>query len=45
MKERAEVLDGPTAQAIADLARANGLAIQYGLAERAHFTPGRGCPI
>jgi predicted amidohydrolase len=34
VKERAEAVDGPTAQAIADLARANGIAIHYGFAER-----------
>jgi predicted amidohydrolase len=35
VEERAEAVDGPTAGAIADLARANGIAVHYGFAERA----------
>jgi predicted amidohydrolase len=35
VQRRAEAADGPTAQAIAELARTTGLAIHYGYAERA----------
>jgi predicted amidohydrolase len=35
VQDRAEAADGPTARAIADLARQHGIAIHYGFAERA----------